>query len=73
MTTRNWGGLRTLFHIINGDDENLNRHLGVPRYNGGLFNPDLHPFLEVKAVGDQALVAAVDLRARRKPPPAARR
>jgi hypothetical protein len=57
--------LQTLFHIINGDDADLNRHLDVPRYNGGLFDPDLHPFLETKAVGDQALVAAIDLLCRR--------
>jgi type I restriction-modification system DNA methylase subunit len=65
MTTVTWGRLRTLFHIINGDDPELNRYLGVPRYNGGLFSPDLHPFLDEKAVGDRALVAAIDLLSRR--------
>jgi type I restriction-modification system DNA methylase subunit len=43
----------------------LNRHLGVPRYNGGLFDPKLHPFLETCAVGDRALVDAIDLLSRR--------
>jgi hypothetical protein len=66
MTDINWMHLRTLFRIINGDNIDLNRSLGVPRFNGGLFNPTLHPFLEEKAVGDRALVAAVDLLARRK-------
>jgi len=60
-----WNRLQTLFHIINGDDAELNRYLGVPRYNGGLFSPNLHPFLEEKAVGDQALTQAIDLLCRR--------
>jgi type I restriction-modification system DNA methylase subunit len=67
-TTIFWSRLQTLFHIINGDDAELNRHLGVPRYNGGLFSRQLHPFLEEKAVGDQALVAAIDLLSRRQTP-----
>ncbi len=65
MTTVVWDRLRTLFHIISGDDPQLNQHLGVPRYNGGLFDPTLHPFLEQNQVGDQALVEAVDLLCRR--------
>ncbi|MCI0729255.1 MAG: N-6 DNA methylase [Chloroflexi bacterium] len=68
MTTVFWNRLKTLFHIINGDDAALNRHLGVPRYNGGLFSPALHPFLEEKGVGDRALTAAIDLLARRQTP-----
>ncbi|TEU19049.1 MAG: hypothetical protein E3J21_04680 [Anaerolineales bacterium] len=65
MTTLYWGQLQNLFHIINGDDAELNHYLGVPRYNGGLFHPQLHPFLEQKAVGDRALVEAIDLLSRR--------
>jgi type I restriction-modification system DNA methylase subunit len=65
-TTLYWGQIENLFHIINGDDAELNRSLGVPRYDGGLFNPDLHPFLEEKEVGDQALVTAIDLLSRRE-------
>lgn len=61
-----WGYLQNLFHIINGDDAELNRSLGVPRYNGGLFDPEQHPFLEEKAVGDRALVEAIDLVSRRE-------
>jgi hypothetical protein len=68
MTTLNWQKVKTLFHIVSGEDEALNRHLGVHRYNGGLFNPGLHPFLEENAVGDRALVAAIDLLARRQTP-----
>ncbi|MGD2177924.1 MAG: N-6 DNA methylase, partial [Anaerolineae bacterium] len=65
-TTLYWGHLHNLFHIINGDDAELNRSLRVPRYNGGLFDPEQHPFLEKKQVGDRALVEAVDLLSRRE-------
>ncbi|MFW5943076.1 MAG: Eco57I restriction-modification methylase domain-containing protein, partial [Chloroflexota bacterium] len=64
-TTDFWKRVQTLFQIINGDDEELNRFLGVPRYNGGLFNPRLHPFLQEKAVGDAYLTGAIDLLSRR--------
>jgi type I restriction-modification system DNA methylase subunit len=66
MTDINWNKLQTLFRIINGDNEPLNRHLGVPRYNGGLFDPRQHPFLQEKKVGDRALVRAIDLLCRRQ-------
>jgi len=65
MTTIYWGRLKQLFQIINGDNVELNRHLGVPRYNGRLFDPTQHPFLERCAVGDRALVEAIDLLSRR--------
>jgi len=65
MTTIYWGRLKQLFQIINGDNVELNRHLGVPRYNGRLFSPELHPFLEQYAVGDRALTDAIDLLSRR--------
>ena len=65
MTTIYWGRLKQLFQIINGDNVELNRHLGVHRYNGRLFDPEQHPFLEQYAVGDRALVEAVDLLSRR--------
>jgi len=68
MTTVFWGRVQTLFHIIDGENEALNQHLGVPRYNGGLFSPDLHPFLEEKKVGDEKLVQAIDLLSRRTTP-----
>lgn len=65
MTTIYWSRLKNLFQIINGDNVALNRSLGVPRYNGGLFDPIQHPFLEKYAVGDLALVEAIDLLSRR--------
>jgi hypothetical protein len=66
LTTVIWPRVHTLFDIINGDKADLNRSLNVPRYDGGLFDPQQHLFLEEKAVGDQALVAAIDLLSRRE-------
>lgn len=47
--------LLKLFHLINGDNEAQNKATHVARYNGGLFNPALHPLLEKWKVGDAAL------------------
>ncbi len=46
--------LRT-FHLINGTSQRQNEALGVTRYNGGLFNPDIHPKLETWRIGDASL------------------
>ena len=64
-TRQVWIRLSDLFHLINGTNPDMNRLMGVPRYNGGLFSPVLHPFLEEKAIGDSYLVQAVDYLARR--------
>ncbi|MCZ2115227.1 MAG: BREX-1 system adenine-specific DNA-methyltransferase PglX, partial [Anaerolineae bacterium] len=66
MTREYWGRLRELFRIINGGDAALNEWLDVPRYNGGLFDPSRHPFLEDHFVGDAYLVRAIDYLARRR-------
>ena len=47
--------LLALFHLINGDNEKLNREMKIPRYNGGLFDPERYSFLEQKKVGDDVL------------------
>lgn len=47
--------LSRLFHLINGTHPRQNEALGVTRYNGGLFNPELHPRLEQWRIGDRAL------------------
>ena len=47
--------LLRLFHLINGTHARQNESLGVTRYNGGLFNPELHPKLEQWRIGDRAL------------------
>jgi hypothetical protein len=63
---RHWHSLRELFRLISGQDEQLNADLGVPRYNGGLFDPAQHPFLEQHFVGDRALAQAIDYLATRR-------
>src|SRR3989338_4787748 len=47
--------LSALFHLINGSNEKLNRDMKIPRYNGGLFDPDKYKFLEEKKAGDDVL------------------
>jgi len=55
-----WRRLEELFGAINKGND----HLGVPAYNGDLFAPGKHPFLEQYAVGDHGLRQAIDLLAR---------
>ena len=55
-----WNKVKELFEIINiGNPE-----LEVPPYNGGLFDPDKHEFLENHKVGDSYIVKAIDLLSR---------
>jgi len=65
-TTHYWRQLKNLFQIINGRYPKLNHALGVPRYNGALFDPVQHRFLEENAVSDRALAEVVDLLSRRR-------
>jgi len=51
-----WDRIKNLFRIINDGDKSL----GIPPYNGGLFNPQKHPFLENYSVPDKFLVPAID-------------
>ena len=51
-----WSRIKNLFRIINNGDKSLN----VPLYNGGLFDPKKHPFLENHSVSDKFLVPALD-------------
>ncbi|MCW5882221.1 MAG: N-6 DNA methylase, partial [Anaerolineae bacterium] len=55
-----WHTLQGLWTVIDQGDP----HLGVPAYNGGLFDPDQHPWLERHRVGDERLRRAIDLLAR---------
>ena len=55
-----WAQLRQLFQIIDVGNPALN----VTTFNGGLFNPQRHPFLEQYAVGDLHLQQAIDKLAR---------
>ncbi|HZL77619.1 MAG TPA: hypothetical protein VFC17_02115 [Candidatus Limnocylindrales bacterium] len=47
--------LLKLFRLINGDKPEQNEECKVTRYNGGLFNPQLHPKFEQWRVSDNAL------------------
>jgi len=51
-----WTGLRQLFALVNDGWEDH-----IPQYNGGLFNPKHHPFLEECEIGDAALARAIEL------------
>jgi len=55
-----WNKLKELFEIINGG----NKELGVPPYNGGLFDPEKHDFLEKYRIGDLYVAKAIDLLSR---------
>ena len=59
-TGRTWATLRDLFGIIDGG----NKSLQVDVFNGGLFDPRRHPFLERHTVGDAQLQRALDKLAR---------
>ncbi len=59
-----WSDLRELWRVI----DQGNGQLGVPAYNGGLFKPANHPWLEQQRVGDLHLRAAIDLLARTRDP-----
>lgn len=56
------GRLRELFRLVNAGFANL-----IPAYNGGLFEPEQHPFLETFRVGDYYLARAIDLLSRTRP------
>ncbi len=51
-----WARLRGLFALINDGWSNL-----IPQYNGGLFNPEYHPFLEDNEIGNDALAQVIEL------------
>ncbi len=55
-----WPRLKTLFQIIDTGSPPLK----VATFNGGLFDPERHPFLEQYAVGDAHLQRAIDTLAR---------
>src|SRR5439155_20442316 len=59
-TARYWPRLKDLFGIINAGSPPLK----VATFNGGLFDPAKHPFLERYTVGDARLIEALDRLAR---------
>lgn len=62
--TNHWSYLQNLWRFVDeGQDE-----LDIPPYNGGLFDPEEHPFLEEYEVGDRHLAKAIDLLGRAEDP-----
>ncbi len=59
-STTFWPRLQNLFRIINAGSPPLH----VATFNGGLFDPARHPFLEAHTVGDARLLHALDMLAR---------
>jgi len=53
--TRFYRDIHALCLVINGTDKKANDEFGVPRYNGGLFDPDRYPMLKEWAVADAVL------------------
>ena len=51
-----WARLRGLFTLINEGWDDL-----IPQYNGGLFNPGHHPFLETYELGNDSLAEVIEL------------
>jgi len=60
--THYWDRLKELFGTINSGDPEM----GVPFYNGGLFEPQKHPFLEEYKVADFYVAKIIDLLCRSK-------
>ena len=61
LLTDYWSRLQTLFTLIDkGWAEN------IPQYNGGLFNPTRHQFLEDKKIGNRYLAKIIDTLTRTK-------
>jgi Alw26I/Eco31I/Esp3I family type II restriction m6 adenine DNA methyltransferase len=53
--TRFYRDIHALSLVINGSDKKANDEFGVPRFNGGLFDPDHYPLLQQWAVADAVL------------------
>ena len=61
-----WESVATLFDLIDRGDGRY----GVPAYNGGLFDPDQHPFLNRNRVDDWHLARVIDSLGRARDPQA---
>ncbi len=58
-TRRLWLRLRELFQLIDRGPDYAD--LGVPAYNGGLFDPEGHPFLEAHSLSDRHAAEVLEL------------
>jgi len=62
-----WRKLKDFFDLINEGSESRGipkEELYIPAYNGGLFNPDIHPFLVENSISDYHCAKVIDLLAR---------
>lgn len=69
LSTTLWSRLEDLFRLIDQGSEALGTpksDFSVPAYNGGLFDPEKHPELEIWKIGDSYLGEAIDLLSRSK-------
>lgn len=57
-----WERLKELFGLVNKGWRDV-----IPAYNGGLFDPEEHEFLEETKIGDYRLARAIDLLSRTRP------
>ena len=51
-----WEDLNSLFDLVNGG----HKRYQVPEFNGGLFDPEAHPFLADKKISDYYLARVID-------------
>src|SRR5690606_13525988 len=56
-----WNHLRTAFALVNAGDSGI----GLPPYNGGLFNAEHHPLLERVVLPDAKIAPIIDRLSRR--------
>jgi hypothetical protein len=54
-STSMWSQLQDLFRLIDGGEESL----GIPPYNGGLFDPDRHEFLAEHQVANRYIAEVI--------------
>jgi len=67
LSTTLWSRLEDLFRLIDQGSKALGTpesNFSVPAYNGGLFDPEKHPELEIWKIGDSYLAEAIDLLSR---------
>ena len=55
LRTDYWTRLQNLFTLI---DKGWEEH--IPQYNGGLFNPNRHSFLQTREIGNETLANVVE-------------
>jgi len=60
LHTDYWRRVKESFDIVNLGSKGVLGEEGIPPYNGGLFDPNKHSFLEENEIGNNYLMRAVD-------------